>query len=168
MSNFYKYYLSLFFVSLIFYGCNKPVKYSDIPAITFSKFLVTDTVDALDNTIVKGTLIFDFVDGDGDIGLQDGDTIPPYDSVYFYNLYITEYYVVNDSFVEANPVVPYHYRIPYIAATGQNKTLKGSIKIEIDYNYPLQHDTVYYSFYIYDRMLHQSNIEETPIIILSQ
>ncbi|HIE15377.1 MAG TPA: hypothetical protein EYP69_00455 [Bacteroidales bacterium] len=120
MSNFYKYYLSLFFVSLIFYGCNKPVKYSDIPAITFSKLLVTDTVDALDNTIVKGTLIFDFVDGDGDIGLQDGDTIPPYDSVYFYNLYITEYYVVNDSFVEANPVVPYHYRIPYIAATGQN------------------------------------------------
>ena len=158
----------IFLIIMAFTGCQKPKKYSDIPAITFSDFILKDTIDALDNPVLRGTLVFDFVDGDGDIGLMENDTTAPYDSTYFYNLYITEYYAVNDSFVESNPVVPYHYRIPYVAATGQNKTLKGSVKINIDYNYPLLHDTVYYTFYIYDRAFHQSNVEKTPVTILPQ
>ncbi len=168
MKNLGRYIVIPILVFVLFTGCKKPKKYSDIPAITFSDFLLKDTVDALDNSVLRGTLVFDFVDGDGDIGLMESDTTSPYDSTYFYNLYITEYYAVNDSFVESTPVVPFHYRIPYVAATGQNKTLKGSIKINIDYNYPLSKDTVYYSFYIYDRALHQSNIEKTPVIILTQ
>ncbi len=155
-------------ISTAFIYCKKPKKYSDIPAITYKNIILKDTIDALDNPVLRATLIFDFVDGDGDIGLMESDTIAPFDSIYFYNLYITEYYAVNDSFVESDPVVPYHYRIPYVAATGQNKTLKGTIKINIDYNYPINHDTVYYTFYIYDRAFHKSNVEKTPVTILSQ
>lgn len=38
-------------------------------------------------------LNFSFTDGDGDIGLDPGDTLSPYepDSFYYYNLYIDYY-----------------------------------------------------------------------------
>lgn len=149
-----------------FTNCKKIHVYPDTPEITFNDFTVTDTIDALDNRILQGSLSFDFVDGDGDIGLKDSDTTAPFDSTYYYNLYITEYYAQNDSFIQSEPIVPLNFRIPYVAATGQNKTLKGTVKISLIYNFPITKDSLYYSFYIYDRAFHKSNVEETSLIIL--
>ncbi len=148
--------------------CKKIHVYPNIPAITYDDFTIKDTIDALDNHIYQGTLSFDFVDGDGDIGLRDADTTAPFDSTYYYDLYITEFYAQNDTFFQSDPVVPLNYRIPYVAATGQNKTLKGTVKINIIYNIPITKDTLYYTFYIYDRAFHKSNVEKTPIVILPQ
>ncbi len=156
----------LFFFLLAIFSCKRPQTYPIVPHITFKNFIVKDTVDILDNNIKKGTLIFSFVDGDGDIGLQEGDTLPPYDSTYFYNLFLEGYYYENGIIHKDTSSVPLYFRIPYVEPQGQNKVLKGDIKVDIIYNYPILHDSIYYKFYMVDRALHKSNIETTSLIVL--
>ncbi len=148
--------------------CKRPVEYPPEPTISFKSFTVKDTIDALDNQIKKGTLAFTFIDGDGDIGLKPEDTVPPYDSTYYYNLFLQGYYYQNGAIVADSPAVPLYYRIPYIEPQGQNKVLKGTIKVDIIYNLPVPHDSIFYKFYIVDRKLHHSNTAQTPVIVFSE
>jgi len=156
------------FVLLTSTTCKRPEQYPIIPQISFKSFTVKDTIDALDNNIKKGTLAFTFIDGDGDIGLKPEDTVPPYDSTYYYNLFLQGYYYDNGVVTADTPAVPLYYRIPYIEPQGQNKVLKGTIKVDIIYNLPILHDSIYYEFYIVDRQLHRSNTAKTPVIVLSE
>jgi len=159
-------YIGFFLLLFLFLtNCKKPQVYPDTPQINFTKFLLKDTIDILDNPIKQGTLAFSFIDGDGDIGLHPYDTTAPYDSIYFYNLYLTLYSKENGKFEKVDLPFPLRYRIPYVAKEGQNKTLKGSTEVKLIYNYPLQYDTIYYTFYIYDRALHKSNITTSDTII---
>ena len=158
----------VFLIMLTSTTCKRPVTYPPVPSIRFKSFTVTDTTDALDNTIKKGTLAFTFIDGDGDIGLRPEDTVPPYDSIYYFNLFLQGYYYQNGTVFADSPAVPLYYRIPYIEPQGQNKVLKGTIKVDIIYNLPILHDSIFYKFYLVDRKLHHSNTEQTPVIVLSE
>jgi len=153
---------------LLIDSCKKPKVYSDIPEIKFEEFILKDTVDPLDNPVKKGILEFSFIDGDGDIGLQESDTVYPFDSTHFYNLFLDEYYYENGNVVADTPTVPLYYRIPYIEPQGQNKVLKGKIKVNIYYTYPVVHDSIFYKFFILDRKFHKSNVEKTTLIVLSE
>ena len=158
----------LLIIPLFIFSCIKPEKYPDTPSIKYESFELKDTIDDLDNHIKIGTLTFSFIDGNGDIGLRDEDTIAPYDtlSIYYYNLYIKMFKKQNGAYIPVDLLIPLNYRIPYYVATGQNKTLKGKIKIDITYN-PIPYDTIKYQFYMYDRALNKSNTESTPDIILN-
>ena len=163
-------YLHIFLLlGIILLSCKKPHTYSEIPEIKFKEVIVKDTTDYLDNKELLTQLIFTFVDGDGDIGLKTSDTIYPYDSAnYYYNLYIESYEIKNGKIEHINLTNPLRYRMPYVDASGQNKTLKGTIMTDIFYNYPLKYDTILYSFFIYDRSLNKSNIAYSDTIILTQ
>ena len=152
----------------IFLSCEKVESISDIPYIEFKSFDLRDTVDILGNEIKIGELVFKFEDGDGDIGIEQPD------SVYFidpaYNLFFTLFEKIDGEFVEVEETeleTPLNYRIPFIENIGQNKTLRGEIKVEFYYLLML-YDTVKYEFYIIDRAEHQSNVETTREISFNE
>jgi hypothetical protein len=153
--------LSIFLI--FFGGCIENIKYPDKPEIEFKDFQI---IRSKDNKDSLGILIFSFTDGDGDIGLDEKDTFPPFHptSIYYYNFYLhfIEYNDQGDSIRQLEP--PYTARIPKTDRYGES--IRGEIYVELDiYFLPivLQYNNVRMKFYIYDRALNKSNIEYTPI-----
>lgn len=153
-----------------FSGCPDIEVIPEIPEIEFLSFTITEDTDDLGNDILRGELIFTFQDGDGDIGLSEPDTIIPGDSTQ-YNLFFTMYKKDKGAYIELDENelgAPLFYRIPYIEPReGQNKILRGEIKI--DFEYPsVKYDTIRYDFFITDRLLHKSNVESTTDISFTE
>ena len=148
----------MLFIFLI--SCDKDKVFPDTPEITMSQKQVYDNP-------VK--IIIDFTDGDGDIGLNEGDTLPPYDfnedpfNKFYYNL-LLYYYEKNDSiWEEVELAVPYFYRIPVITPRGQNKALNGEIDVDVilPFNRP---DSIRFEIILIDQALRESNRLQTPVI----
>ena len=129
-----RHFLFIILILLVFFSCKKPQTYSEIPNLEYKNFELKDTIDLLDNKIKSGILTVSFTDGDGDIGLNPSDTLTPFDtsSIYYYNLYIDVYKMQNDTLVFQDLQVPLRYRIQDLTPLGQNKTLKGEIKVSIN------------------------------------
>ena len=166
MRNYQRWTL-LFFIFLCikgYTGCKKPDIFSEIPVIEYKDFSINDTIftDELGNEIIKGTLIFSFQDGDGDIGSDPGLL----DSNSTDNLFIYRYKYINDEIQKDS--VPILFQIPYVPEPdGQNRTLKGEIEVEMDfYMNLLPTDTLQLEFYLFDRAKNQSNTEITPLIVM--
>lgn len=114
-------------------------------------------------------IIVSFTDGDGDIGFNDGDTLPPYNldeenfNKFYYNLLLYYFIKEGDEWLEVELAVPYYYRVPYITPSGQNKSLKGEIEVEI--TLPINRpDSIRFDIELIDRALHESNRLTTPVI----
>lgn len=132
-------------------GCHKIETYSNTPQIEYLDFFEEDS-----------SVSFSFVDGDGDIGFRQGDTIfTSLGDTVVENLFITLYEKVDSTYEEVSLLLPFYFRIPYVAPQGVNKTLKGEINFKFNYN-PIVIDTFKFEFYITDNALHKSNIETTP------
>lgn len=156
-------------LALILAACPAPRKLPVEPRIEFRSFVLEEKTDPLGNLTLTGELRFDFEDGDGDIGIES-----PYDSIdqpdsLLYNLFLTvhekvggEYRMVDTSELETPP----YYRVPPLDREGQNKTLSGEIKVDIQY-LVIEYDTIRYSFYIMDRAFHRSNVDTTGEIIFT-
>lgn len=180
-------YKGIIFYLLVFQflGCKKKEIYSSTPLIEYKNAIFYSASDGTDSVM---TLIFTFKDGDGDIGLDQGDTNAPFQAIrdkynrptnpYYNNLHV-DYYewmdtsfqmVVKDLDPDATPPVydtlRYLYRIENITPEGRHKAIRGDIEVQV---FPSPHpdamDTVQYSFYIYDRALHQSNIALSPALV---
>jgi hypothetical protein len=135
-------------------ACTGDETYPVTPAITFKslqKLPSTGTLDSLE-------LIFSFTDGDGDLGTPAID-------VTTRDIFVKLFERKNGVFEEAILAAPLEYRIPYLNPRGNNKSLKGDIKISIDYNILQPNDTIYYTLYITDRAGHKSNSIQTTTII---
>jgi|YNPMSStandDraft_1061717.scaffolds.fasta_scaffold00041_21 hypothetical protein len=157
--------LVIFLIFLCFVQCQKPENVSEIPKIKFIDLPVKDTLDLLGNTIRRATLIFYLVDGNGDIGLKESDTVSPYNqgSRYYYNLYIDLFRRQNGQMVKIPLATPFYFRTKYIEPKGINKVLRCTIKVNLDFNVPLAFDSCDVVFYMYDRSLKQSNIERSGL-----
>jgi len=168
MKVIFKYKTPFIFAVLLFAlsACPRPVEYPVIPEISFKEFILQDTSDALGNSVKKLQLVFHVVDGDGNIGLTEADTAPPFD----YNFYATLYEKKNGNISEIATEAPYYYRIPDIEPLGQNKLLTADIYVDMDFSADrygdFKFDSILYDFYIYDKTLNQSNIERSPAIKL--
>lgn len=158
-----KYGLLLFIgFILIFTSCVKDKQYPVEPRIEFKSFLKTNN----DST---GIITLEFTDGDGDIGLSESDTLPPYDSTYFYNffLYIFEY--KNGKYDSVETDIPYHGRIPRLKNVEEGESIEGEIEMKVDVftmDYFIPSDTIRFDIYIVDRALHHSNTVHSRQIIL--
>lgn len=147
-------------------GCEKPEDISVVPSIAFEKASYTPSSSNSDSLL----LTFSYVDGDGDIGLGQQDTLPPFDSLYYYNLHINYFEKIEGQFrqvtrdVFSDDTIRYLYRIPPLLSPNQAKPIKGNITVRIGIQ-TVYSDTIKLSFYIYDRNLHQSNTITTPEII---
>jgi hypothetical protein len=118
---------------------------------------------------------FGFTDGDGDIGLDDSELDPPYDSssVYYYNLYL-DYYEKDDANgwqqgtdLNGNPI-SFQYRIQRIEVKGKQRGMKGTIDVALnDFQNPFsdQSDTIKFTIKLIDRALNESNVIETAEIV---
>lgn len=141
-------------------ACLKPEEFPPEPRIEFKSFTVFAGQDS-------ASLVFGFTDGDGDIGLTEADSLPPYDA----NLFLEYYEYQSGAWVNVDlggsPNIP--YRVPVITPTGQNKTLEGEIAIALE-PFSLSHntaaDSIKYSVTLQDRALHVSNSVETGLIVV--
>ena len=161
----------LLLVAVLLMQCRKIENYPDEPQISFIEVIVKDSTDVLDNKIKHVTLKFKVIDGDGDIGLDETDTLGPFsrDSAYYYNLFIKEYEKVGEEFVEVEGnLFPRNYRIPYLTPEGQNKTLIAKVSVEMEYGYsdltPLLFTEFKYYFKLVDRSFNFSNTDTTSLI----
>ena len=147
--------------------CKKPKVFSDVPKIEFDSFRIIDSTDAL-GAKKFGILSFSFVDGDGDIGLTDADTIPPFDtsSIYYHDLFIDMFRKVNGNYDTIKLLAPYYYRLPYYVSTGSDKAVQGRIIIDMIMPIPAPSDTMELRFYIYDRAKHKSNTASSPDFLI--
>ena len=157
----------LFSALLLMISCNEvdPV-YPDEPVVDYQGFGLYITTDPLGNNTLIGQLSFDFTDGDGNLGLLplvDTSDLNVPDSVK-YNFFLQLYDLQDFEFVEI-PVEDggiLKYRIPYL----DKQPLTGTMDLEISYPVIL-YDTIFYTFYIYDRDFNRSNTDSTDVIILS-
>jgi len=177
----FRHYLSVLSVivllSVIINSCKTNEVYPVIPAIEYKSHYFIQNNNAKDSLIV---LIFSFKDGDGDIGLGQADTLPPFNSVtdsignpinkYYYNLYIDYFEQVNGKMQNVtNPfssdTLRYSFRVQNLTPEGKHKAIRGEIEVKIEPSpYPSSRDTVMYSLYIFDRALNESNVTVTPPI----
>ncbi len=120
----------------------------------------------------SASLVIAFTDGDGDIGLGQGDTLPPYDvAPWFYNLFVDYEELQNGVWVRPTLTLPLYYRVPVITPSGQDPTLEGELAVALTPwptipNTPF--DTVRYAVKLVDRALHVSNTVFTSPVVLPQ
>jgi hypothetical protein len=181
----------LLFISSLFFACRKPPVYPETPEI---KFESVKTISFTRDEIRYDSLIISvsFKDGDGDIGLEQKDTISPYqrikeyiydttktDSIigfipnfYYFNYHATMYIKKNgvfELFPLPDPNLNYNGRIGSLNKSSRTGPIEG----KIDYsgirirqrNAPNPLDTIKFKIQIVDRKLNKSNIVETSEII---
>ncbi|MCL2245564.1 MAG: hypothetical protein FWC10_00385 [Lentimicrobiaceae bacterium] len=151
---------------ICFCACKRPVQYSEIPEIKFISF------EQLSQT--AGLLTLYFQDGDGDLGLDRNDTYPPFDnsSIYFYNFFCDYYEKQNGVFIKIDStetnigLTPFnlHARFPRLSSLPE-ESINGDIFLKLTpYRIKTPFDTIQLKFYIVDRKLNHSNVEEIVVI----
>ncbi|MFY7946270.1 MAG: hypothetical protein ACOVQJ_04655 [Bacteroidia bacterium] len=115
-------------------------------------------------------------DGDGDVGLNPGDTLPPFGfgQPYYYNLLVWMYEKKNGEWIKPlNPLSPdkdtlnFHERIQNITPSGSVKWIQGNLDLRIPAEpYSLKPDTIRLEIQLLDRSLKRSNIIRTNEIFL--
>jgi hypothetical protein len=183
LNNIFKYSSLLVCVALGLFACKKSETYSNVPLIEYKS--VYSTLDENLETDTLLGIIFSYKDGDGDIGLNPGDTFAPFNSMpdingketnpYYYNLYIE--YLTLDNGVFKPVIIPnstdtlrYFARLQNITPDGKYKAIRGDIDWKIlppsAQAYPGLSRTIKLKISIYDRALNKSNTTESPAIQL--
>jgi hypothetical protein len=146
------------FLALALGSCLKRESYPDTPAIVMREERYLG-----DSAYIS----IDFTDGDGDFGLNAGEFEGEnYDCARYYNVFM-KYFELNNGvweLYELDPCidedyVPYYFRVPYAEPTGQNKTQKGFVEVEIG-NWAVNtgRDTCRFEIYFVDRAQNRSNV----------
>ena len=138
------------------------------PHIEFVSFNKIATTSGVDN---QGTLVLSFTDGDGDLGLYDNQTLPPYDttSQYYYNIFIKYFEKQNGEYKEIELTPSNNGRFPNITPEGEKKGIKGNLAVDLYINNPISSfDTIRYEVYIVDRALNHSDTITTSDIIVNK
>jgi len=158
--------LWFFLIGLILPSCFKSEEFPPEPVISEPGFIITGET---------AILSFRFTDGDGDIGLDDNEKDPPFDttSYYYYNLYC-DYYEKDDQngwqrgLDLAGDSITFAYRLERIIVKGKQRGIKGSMDVTMNtFKNPFstQSDTIKFRIKLIDRALHESNVIETEPII---
>ena len=168
--------LVVFIAPFFIYSCKKPVKFSEIPNISFKEFIQHKSVAGKDTSV---DFVFNFQDGDGDLGYADNEFFKcgvPLNNLFIYyeekqgaafvpKLFFEQVIDYNDNCDS----VGVHYdslqlhfpsRMTYIQPTGSDKSIEGKVAYHLSQNSLLFISAKgRFRFYIVDRAEHQSNIE---------
>ena len=157
-----------FTVLLCISSCIQFQNYPIEPHIKFVSFNKITNSTGIDN---QGTLTFSFTDGDGDLGLDDSQTAPPFDtsSQYYYNIFIKYFEKQNGQYNEVVLTPSNNGRFPNITPSGEKKGIQGNLAVDLYINNPFSaFDTIRYEVYIVDRALNHSDTITTPDIIVNK
>jgi hypothetical protein len=144
-------------------ACVKEKNFPVEPVIEFKSYNII-SLDSADCYIK-------FTDGDGDIGVLDGDTIPDLSMKYLYKdtsgKFIPYDMLPNTT---AFDTLFYKFRIPDVTPDGQFKALEGEIRTKLRQSplYFPSHQFVKFEIQIKDRAGHKSNIVTTSEIAVPQ
>ncbi len=176
-------YIFSFFslVLLVLSGCTSTESTAPpTPSLKYVGYSKIKTNNGKDSLI---TINMTFEDGDGDIGLSDADSFPPFrfGSPNFYNLYVEFFTIENgipkkitSQFLQdpiTGDTVAFNQRIANLTPEGRDKYIKGRIDVltpfitTLDYSKPLP-NLIFYKITLEDRNLNRSNTIETPEIVL--
>lgn len=159
----FKYFILFSIVILTFTSCYKAPSYPNEPVITFGGFEKDKAIYTLGDS---GWMYIKFTDGDGDLGILNGDSSS---NIFLKNL--------KDTLID-NFNIPYN--IPRIPQKGTSISIDGTIGYKLialfqPSTYQLYFtqtgktvDTFSYQIYITDRAQHKSNIITTPQIIVKK
>jgi len=149
--------LSIISLAFILFGmssCLKVEVLPDEPSIMYKSFNFYPD---------SAVLVFSFQDGDGDVGLNEEDTLAPFnvEGENYFNLYCYYYELQNSEWIFYNNIAtPFYYRVPRVTPTGQNPTLKGEMSVTFTPPYYLLNtgfDTCRFEVVLVDRSLNRSN-----------
>jgi hypothetical protein len=152
-----------------FFGCSKEVNYSNIPEIQFKKYEIIKNMQNRDSAL---KLTITYTDGDGDLGLTQADTFPPFDtgSIFYNNLFAYYYEYIEGKWTQvtvndfSTDTIRFNYRFPNLTPTSDNKAIKGEIEYTIAYLEPRKSSTIKFRIFINDRALNISDTVESPPI----
>ncbi|SDK45063.1 hypothetical protein SAMN05421823_102761 [Catalinimonas alkaloidigena] len=150
-------------------GCYPKPDFPDTPEIAFKDLYIKYSGPNADDTL---SFVVSFKDGNGDLGISDTETGPPYNrynpdstiNPYYYNIYV-DLFVKRGGEYEAVPFAfPLHGRFPRINESGENTPLEGIIRYKYKTSFfPLDPgDTIQAEITIRDRELHLSNTVRGP------
>lgn len=119
-------------IPVLLSGCLKQEEFPDEPILTFKSLV--QTYEAVPNDPDPALFVYitvGFTDGDGDIGLDDGDTQSPFgqDEAHYFN-YILEFKRRTGG-VWTDIDSDWPYRMKRISPSGQDPTLNGEIEVKV-------------------------------------
>lgn len=157
-------------------SCQEPVEYPIEPVISYQG--ISYLMDA-DSTLTGDVMLsFGYTDGDGDLGLDDSDSLYPFgpNDPHYYNLLIDYLRWDGNEFVETpllswNPqtqsydTISFNARFKRLVFHDEEKAISGTMDYKMTLLNPISpDDTVKLRVRIIDRALHLSNAIETERI----
>ena len=156
-------YKAIFFISILFlaYSCKEKTDFADEPIISNLQIVL--------NTDSTANIVFDFTDGDGDIGFRPEDTtgvFNPKTGEHKFNLVIDYYENENGIWTKPRADV-FSARISDLGGSGP---IQGSINRRIEkpitYFDPISTNKLFrYEVSLKDRSLNQSNIITSETLV---
>lgn len=135
-------------------ACQKQDEYPIEPVLTFKSLVAVG-----DSAILNMA----FTDGDGDVGLGQGDTLEP----YLYNCFLEYQEKQGKDFKTIVLPIPFNFRIPKLNPSGKARPILGNIRVVLTptyYNPFSSTDSVRFNVYIKDRALNKSNLVTTSAL----
>jgi len=177
-----RYLIGLLFVALAVVSCQKPVEYPIEPKIAYEGFTYLMNPDSTFSG--EGVISFSYTDGDGDLGLDDADTLSPFgfNDAHYYNMLVDYLRCENGVFVKTpllSPHVPsspadtlvlfdtvtFNARFKRLRDAEDPKAISGTMEYKLTVQNPFSpNDTVKFEIRILDRALHVSNTIQTEAI----
>jgi hypothetical protein len=156
-------------VLLSFAECRDAESLPIVPSIKYKSHQKITNANGKDSLI---RLTFSYIDGDGDLGLSESDTLPPYKygGKFYFNIFIDYYEKSGNKFVPVvipftTDTVRFLYRMDVITPEGKNKAIRGEISTIMDLSpYNVKPSAIKFGIQIADRQLHLSNKAESPEI----
>ena len=161
---------------LVLATCQEKVEYPIEPKIAYEGMAYVINADStLTGEVV---LSISYTDGDGDLGLDDADTLYPFgpNDPHYYNLIIDYMKWDGSQFVETPllswnqqtqnyDTVSFNARFKRLVFYDEVKPISGTIDYKMTVFNPLSpDDTVKFKVHLIDRALHESNTIETGMI----
>ena len=171
-----RYLVGLFLLALAVLSCQKPVEYPIEPKITYEGFNYLINPDSTFSG--EGIISFSYTDGDGDLGLDESDTLPPFGlhDAHYYNMVVDYLKCVNGEFVkmpllswnvqtQSYDTISFNARFKRLRDSEEPKAISGKMDYTLIVQNPLSpNDTIKFEIRILDRALHESNVIQTDAI----
>ena len=166
----------LIFVLFSLASCQEKPDYPIEPKIAYEGFAYVIDADSIPTG--EGVLYISYTDGDGDLGLDDADTLYPFgpNDPHYYNLLIDYLKWDGTQFMEtpllswnqqnqSYDTISFNARFKRLVFNDEVKPISGTIDYKIMLYNPLSPNDVFkLRIRIIDRALHESNAIETEII----
>jgi len=170
------YLVGMLLLALAAMSCQKPVEYPIEPKIAYEGFTYLFNPDSTFSG--QGVISFSYTDGDGDLGLNEGDTLPPFGlhDTHYYNLVVDYLKCVNGEFVktpllswnaqtQTYDTISFNARFKRLRDSDEPKAISGTMDYTLTVQNPFSpNDTIKFEIRILDRALHESNVIQTEPI----